>query len=83
MNKYVLKNVKTYTNQLATHNVVHLCLFVETIKDIADLHRSFCNKKWEQRAVQMHTICISDKYHDYILDETYPQDQIENERIIN
>ena len=42
---------------------------VATIKDVAYLPLSLCNKKQAQGYVQRHTICIYDKDHAYILYE--------------
>ena len=42
-------------------------LDVATIKDVAYLPLSLCNKKQAQRSVQRHPICISDKDLNVIL----------------
>ena len=54
---------------IAIHTIFHPCLDVSTIKDVSYIPRILCNKKQARKSVQRHTICISDAYHGYILDE--------------
>ena len=62
---------------IVTRTIVHPCLDVSTIKDVADTPRSLCNKKQARKAVKIHTIYISDAYHYCILDEIECQYQNE------
>ena len=62
---------------IETHNTVHPCLDVSTIKYDADIPISLWNKKQAQKSVQRHPICISDADHDYNLDEIEHRDQID------
>ena len=65
---------------IVTHTIVHPCLDMSNIKDVADTPISLCDKEPARKAIQRHTTCMSDAYHDCILDEINHQDQIECKR---
>ena len=46
---------------ITTHTIVHTCIDVSTIEDVADILRMLCNKKQARKDVQRHTICLSDQ----------------------
>ena len=71
----IMKNyTKWHWQQLGTQEsiiienctIFHPCLDMSSIKDVAEIPISSCNKKQARRAVQIHPICISDEDHDYI-----------------
>ena len=47
------------------------CLGSNFVNYITDIPKSAHNKKYAQKALQIFSICITDAYHDYILEKNY------------
>ena len=78
----MIANTNWYWKQLGTkervmieaYNIAHPCLYMSTIKYVADTPISLRNKKQARKNVKRHPMCISDADHDYILDEIERRD---------
>ena len=54
---------------ISNRTIFHPCLEVSAIKYVAEVTRSVCNKKQSHQDFQRQPICISDAYHDCIIDD--------------
>ena len=61
---------------ISTHNIVHSCIDVLSIKYVVDIPSSICNKTITTNSSTTE-IFITDKDHDYILDGIIPLDHID------
>ena len=53
-----------------TRTLLHPFLDVLAGKYFHGIPKSICNIKQSKQALQKHTICLTNSYHDYILEET-------------
>ena len=67
---------------VSTPTIVHPCLDVSLVKDVARIPRSFYNISQAREALPRFPTCITDTYHDYILDKITRICQIEFKRQI-
>ena len=68
---------------MTIRTIINPCPDIITLKSIAHISKVVCNKKQERKALQRIPICITDAYHDHILDRIMRQSQIEDEGPIN
>ena len=54
---------------MSTQTIVRPCLYGVAVKDVHDIPKSICNRNNAKQALQKHPICLTDSYHDYILEE--------------
>ena len=57
-------------------HILHPYIDVMVVKDVQGIHRLICNINQERHDLQRHPICLTDSYHDYILDEILRRDKI-------
>ena len=79
-NWYWQQHGKNKSFIISTRTIVHPCLEVSVIKNVADITRIIWNKKQARQAVQRQPIFIADADNDYILDKIEQSDYIEYER---
>ena len=80
INWYYQQNGTKNSVTISIQNIVHPCVEVSTIKNVADIPRSIRNNKKVRQAVQKQPIFIADTYNDYILYGIDCRDHIEYER---
>ena len=39
------------------------------VKDVHDITKIICNRNHAKQTLQRHPICLTDSYHDYIIEE--------------
>ena len=52
-----------------TRTIIHPCLDVINVTEVKKPKR-VCNKNQARKAIQMHTLCLKDSHHDFILEKS-------------